>query len=92
MEGTHLDITCTWTMNNQEIPTHALIDCGVTGVGLMDQDFAGHHQIPRQELKEKNQVEVLHGGPIEAGDMRHIAKAGLKYRTKRSSYLCSLRS
>jgi hypothetical protein len=92
MEGEHLVITCTLTMNNQKIPTHALIDCGVTGVGLMDPSFARHHQITGQELKEKNQGEVLDGRSIESGDMRHIAKAVLKYRTTRSSYLGSLRS
>jgi predicted aspartyl protease len=53
MEGKHLVITCSLTVNNQEIPTHALIDCGATGIAFMDQDFARHHQIPLQELKEK---------------------------------------
>jgi len=27
MEGKHFVITCTLTVNNQEIATHALIDC-----------------------------------------------------------------
>ena len=50
--GTHLVITCSLNVNNQEIPTHALIDSGATGIAFMDQDFARHHQIPRQEIKE----------------------------------------
>ena len=37
-------------MNNQEIPTHVLINCGTTGIALRDQDFARHNQIPLQEL------------------------------------------
>jgi len=78
MEGKHLVITCTLTVNNQEIPTHALIDCRATGIALMDQDFARHHQIPLQELKEKRQVEVIDGRPIESGDITHIAKARMK--------------
>ena len=49
MDGKHLVITCTLTMNNQEIPTHALTDCGATGIAFMDQDFARHHQMPVQE-------------------------------------------
>jgi len=53
MEGNQLVITCTLTVNNQEIPKHALIDCGVTGIAFMDQDFARHHQIHLQELQEK---------------------------------------
>jgi len=77
MEGKHLVITCTLTMNNQEIPTHALIDCGATGIAFMDQDFARHHQIPLQELKEKRQVEVIDGRPIESADITHIAKVGM---------------
>jgi len=43
MEGKHLVITCTLTVNNCEIPTHALIDCGTTGIAFIDRDFAHHH-------------------------------------------------
>jgi hypothetical protein len=32
MEGKHLVKTCSLTENIQEIPTNALIDCGVTGI------------------------------------------------------------
>ena len=78
MEGKHLVITCSLTVNNQEIPTHALIDCGSTGIAFMDQDFARHHQIPLRGLKEKKQVEVIDGRPIEFRDITHIAKVGMK--------------
>jgi hypothetical protein len=78
MEGKHLVITCTLTVNNQEIPTHALIDCGATGISFLDQDFACHHQIPLQELKEKKQVEVIDGTPTQSGDITHITKIGMK--------------
>jgi hypothetical protein len=78
MEGKHLVITCTLTVNNQEIPTHALIDCGATGIAFMDKDFARHHQIPLQQLKEKKQIEVIDGRTIESGDITHIAKVGMK--------------
>jgi len=78
MEGKHLVITCTLIVNNQEIPTHALIDSGATGMAFMDQDFVCHHQIPLQELKEKKPVEVIDGRPIESGDITHIAKVGMK--------------
>jgi len=53
MEGKHLVISCTLTMNDQEIPTHALIDCGATGIAFMHHNFAHHHQILVKELKEK---------------------------------------
>jgi len=78
MEGKHLVITCSLTVNNQEIATHVLIDCGATGIAFMDQDFARHHQIPLQELKEKKQVEVIDGRPIESGDIMHVAKVGMQ--------------
>jgi len=83
MEGKHLVITCTLTVNNQEIPTHALIDCTATGIAFMDQDFARHHQIPLQESKEKRQVEVINGRPIESGDITQIAKVGMRIQDRK---------
>jgi hypothetical protein len=78
MEGQHLVITCSLTVNNEDIPTYTLIDCEATGILFMDQDFAHHHQIPLQESKEKKQVEVFDGRPIESGDVTHIGKVGMK--------------
>jgi hypothetical protein len=65
-------------VNNQEIPTHALIECGATVIAFMNQDFACLHQIPLRELKEKKQVNVLDGRSIQSGDITHIAKVGIK--------------
>jgi len=59
MKEKHLVITWKLTGNNQKIPTPALSDCGATGIAFMDQDFARHHQIPRQKFKQKQQVEVI---------------------------------
>jgi hypothetical protein len=78
MEGKHLVITYSLTVNNQEIPTHALIDCGATGMAFMDQDFARHHQVPLQEIKVKKQVEVIDGRAIASGDITHIAMVGMQ--------------
>jgi hypothetical protein len=78
MEGKHLVITCTLTVNNPMITTHALIDCGATGIAFMDQHFARHHQIPLQELKQQEQVQVIDGRPIKSGDIMHIAKVGME--------------
>jgi hypothetical protein len=36
MQGKRLVITCSLILNNGEIPTHALIDCGATGIACMD--------------------------------------------------------
>jgi hypothetical protein len=65
-------------VNNQELPTHALINCGGMGIAFMDQDFARHHQISLQKVKEKKQVEVIDGRPIESGDITHIGKVGMQ--------------
>jgi len=64
-------------MSNQEMPTHRLIDCGATGITLIDQRFACHHQIPLQQLKDKQQVEHLNGRPIESRDITHLANEGM---------------
>jgi hypothetical protein len=78
IEGKHSVITCSLTMNNLEIPTHALIDCGATGIAFMNQDFPRHHQIQLPQLMEKNEVEDIDGRPIESGDITHIAKVGMQ--------------
>jgi hypothetical protein len=83
MEGKHLVITCSLTVNNEEIPMHALIDCGATGIAFMDQDFSRPHQIPLQELNEKKHVEVIDGRRIESGDITHIEKVGMKIQEHR---------
>jgi len=77
MEGKDLVITCFLTIHDQVIQTHALIDCGATGIAFMDQDFARHHKVPLNELKEKRQVEVIDGRTIELGDITHLAEVGM---------------
>jgi len=78
MEGKHLVITCLLTIQDQVIQTHALIDCGATGIAFIDQEFARHHQIPLQEFKKRRQVEVIDGRTIESGDITHIAKVRIE--------------
>jgi hypothetical protein len=77
MEGKHLIITCFLTIRDQEIQTHALIDCGATGIAFMDQDFARHHKVALKELKENRQVEVIDGRNIESWDITHLAEVGM---------------
>jgi len=67
-------------MNNQEKPTHALINCGALGIAFMDRHFAFHHQIPLPALEEKRQVKVIDRRPIESGDITHIAKVGITFQ------------
>jgi len=77
MARKHLIITCSLTVRDKVIQTHVLIDCGATGIAFMDQDFAHHHQVPLQELKEKRHVEVIDGRTIESGDITHLAQVDM---------------
>jgi hypothetical protein len=36
MDGNHLVMTYTLSLNNKEIPTHALIDCGAMDYAFID--------------------------------------------------------
>ena len=77
MAGKHLVITCTLTVMNQEISTHVRFDRRATGIAFMHQDFAHHHLIALQGVKEERHVEVIDGRPIESGDITHIATVGM---------------
>jgi hypothetical protein len=77
MEGKHLVVTCSLTIHDQVIQTHALIDCGATGIAFMDQVCACHPKIPLKELKEKKQVKVIDGRTIGSGDITHLAEVGM---------------
>jgi hypothetical protein len=78
IEAKHLLITCTLTVQDKEIPTDALIDCGAMGIAFMDQDFARHHQIQFPEMKDKKPVEVIDRRPIESRDIMHIAQVSME--------------
>jgi predicted aspartyl protease len=77
MDGNHLVVTCTLSLDSKEIPTHALIDCGATGYALIDQDFANHHHLPLHPLKTPHTLEVIDGRRISSGDITHIAEGYL---------------
>jgi hypothetical protein len=77
MDGNHLIITCTLSLNNKEIPTHALIDCGAMGYTFIDQDFTDYHQLSPCPLKTPRALEVIDGRKISSGDITHIVEAQL---------------
>jgi hypothetical protein len=83
MDGNHLIVTCTLSLNNKEIPTHALIDCGATGCAFIDQDFANHHQLSPHPLKTPRALEVINGRKISSGDITHIFEAQLSFHEHR---------
>jgi predicted aspartyl protease len=77
MDRNHLIVTCTLSLNNKVIPTHALIDCGATGYVFIDQDFTDHHQLSPCPLKTPRALEVIDGRKISSGDISHMVEAQL---------------
>jgi predicted aspartyl protease len=61
IDGNHLIMTCTLSLNHKEISTHALIDCGATGYAFIDQDVANRHQLLPCPLKTPHALEVIDG-------------------------------
>jgi len=83
MEGKHIVLSCTLSFGDKTIATHALIDCGATGISFVDENFASHHQIPLQALKTARALEVIDGRPISSGDITHVARVGLAIQEHR---------
>jgi hypothetical protein len=69
MDGNHLIIPCTLSDRDIKIDTHALVDCGCTGLSFMNEAFAHQHNFPRYQLKNPKTVEVIHGHPISSGNI-----------------------
>jgi hypothetical protein len=61
MDGKHLVMICTLSLNSTEIPTHALIDCWAMGYAFIEQDFANRHELPLCPLKTPHTLEVIDG-------------------------------
>jgi hypothetical protein len=61
MDGNHLIVMYTLSLNTREISTHTLIDCGATDYTFIDQDFADHHKLPIGHLKIPYALEVIDG-------------------------------
>jgi predicted aspartyl protease len=61
MDGNHLVVMYTLSLDSKEIPTHALIDCGATNYAFIDQDFANHHHLTLCPLKTPRALEVING-------------------------------
>jgi hypothetical protein len=69
MDGNHLVITYTLTDCDIKIDTHALVDCGCTGLSFMNEALARQHNCPHYQLKNPKTVEVIDGRPISSGDI-----------------------
>jgi hypothetical protein len=69
MDGNHLVVLCTLSDHDIKIDTHALVDCGCTGLSFMNEAFACQHNFARYQLKNPKTVEVIDGHPISSGDI-----------------------
>jgi hypothetical protein len=61
MDGNHLIVMCTLSLDSKEIPTHTLIDCGATGYAFIDKDFANYYHLPLRLLKTPCTLQVING-------------------------------
>jgi predicted aspartyl protease len=61
MDSKHLIMTYDLSSKNKKIPTHALINCGVTGYTFVDQSFTTHHKLPLRPLTTPRVLEVIDG-------------------------------
>jgi hypothetical protein len=52
-----------------KIDTHALVDCGCSGLSFMNEAFTCQYNFPRYQLKNPKTVEVIDGYPISSGDI-----------------------
>jgi len=77
MEGEHLVVSCTLSVNGHTIATHGLIDSGATGIAFIDKNVARHHQLPLIPLLNPRSLEVIDGHPILSGDITHTATVKL---------------
>jgi hypothetical protein len=80
MKGKHLVILCKLSFGDKTIATYVLIDCRVTGISFIDEDFAHYHQLPLVRLKYPKTLEVIDGHPISSGDITHAANVTLSIR------------
>jgi hypothetical protein len=71
LEGGHLVLECSL---NKAVFTHALIDCGATGLAFIDKEFAHQNRLELFPLREPRTLEVIDGWPISSGAITHIAR------------------
>jgi hypothetical protein len=69
MDRNHLVIPCTLTDCDIKIDTHALVDCGYTGLSFMNKALACQHNFRHYQLKTPKTVEVIDDHPISLGDI-----------------------
>jgi hypothetical protein len=93
MDGNHLVVPCTLSDRDIKIDTHALVDCGCTGLSFMNEAFARQHNFPHYQLKNPKTFEVIDGCPISLGDITEYVEVQCTigdYHKTLTAYLTSL--
>jgi hypothetical protein len=80
VESKHLIVKCSLKIEGKIIDTHALINCGATGIAFIDIDFVCYQQWQGQKLKQSSELEVIDVGPIESGTITTMTKLNLGIR------------
>ena len=62
---------------NNEIDSHALIDCGATGFAFIDERFVSEHNLPRYWLRVPRTLQVIDGRPVISGDIVKLTRIPL---------------
>ena len=67
-------VDCTVT---NAIGSHALIDCGATGLAFIDEQFVSQHNLPRHRLRVPRALQVIDGRPVSSGDIIELVRVPL---------------
>ena len=62
---------------HRRLDSHALVDCGASGLSFIDWEFARQHNLPQYTLEEPRRLEVIDGHPIDSGEITHTVKIDL---------------
>jgi hypothetical protein len=73
LEGGHFVIEC--SLN--KVRSHALVNCGATGLAFIDENFARQHHGDLIPLHEPRNLEVIDGRRISFGAITHVVKLPL---------------
>jgi hypothetical protein len=76
-----------------KINTHALVDCGCTGLSFMNEAFTCQYNFPYYQLKNPKTVDIINSHPISSGNITEYVEVqcmiGDHHKTL-TAYLTSL--
>jgi hypothetical protein len=94
IDRNHLVMPCTLSDHDIKTDTHALINCGYTGLSFMNEAFTCQYNFPHYQLKNAKTVTVIDGCPISLGDIMEYVEVQYTigdHHVTLTAYLTSLR-